>query len=281
MDGASAAVPEIVVGRYRGLDAPAETWRIRRSDGAWTAVAPDGTVGVPHPSALEALAASGACRYKSGVGLHIRTGGLVSPFGLLPALDSWKDPAEAESEPVDWSQHSELGWTQEVLNYWPAGEALGLEPSRVIRVDEGFIGVHTDGRDAQGRNLRHLIVVLETDPPRPAFFEPWASVSADNGWGWVTHDIGEIVPGLMGEVTSSDGWGPMLTVRPLPEDHPQGLYESTVAWVSGCIADTIEEFELEIDGGSVTAVIPEDAPYGEASGRLEPAVLRSQAPNPE
>ena len=61
-------------------------------------------------------------------------------------------------------------------------------------------------------------------------------------------------------------------------DHPEGLYEEMLSWMSGYISMTpsMEEFELEVDGATVTAVFPEEGPYAEAEGWLGSTVLRAR-----
>lgn len=269
----------ITVTRHPASDLPASTWSVGQDGEGWNVTSPDGAQSGGHSTAIEALSDSRVCQFAPDVALDIRTAGLVSPFDLLSVLESWTDPSDYASENADWIDHPELGMTQECLQSWPAADALGLESSRVIRVDNGFVGVHTARRDSTGGSQRHLIVFRDNDWMRPDFYDPWASASTDNGWGIASYDIGEIVPGLVGEVMHVEDWGPNLSVWQLPDDHPKGLYERMIEWISGCISNTFEEYdiEVEVDGGSVTAILPEEGPYGEGSGHLGLTALSEQA----
>lgn len=281
MGSPSQAAPEILIDRYRGPEAHAETWQIRQSDGLWTAAGPDGSHVAPHRDAVEALSASGACRYERGVALHIRTGGLISPFDVLPALQDWLDNEDAGDSSTDWSDHAELGWIAEVLSRLSAEDSFGLDPTRLIGLDDGLCGIRrTQAPGGRKEDVwSHFVIMRELDPPELEFFDEWAWTSTDNGWGMGSYGIGEIVPGVVGEVFRVDEIGPTLTTTPLPEHHPEGLYDEMLDWISGNVSNTsgFDEAELQVEGDTVTAVFPEGWEYGgEASGWLGPTVMRSR-----
>lgn len=277
----SKAADRIEVRRYEDSEAEPETWRVQRDGETWRAVGPDGNLSTAAASAAEVLRQSGACRYEPGTALHIRTGGLVSPFELLPALQDWIDTEDAGDSSVDWSDHADLGWIAEVLSGLSAEDSFGLDPTRLIGLDGGLCGIRKV--QAAGSNKKdvssHFVVMRELDPPVSEFFDLWAWTSTDNGWGIGSYDIGELVPGVVGEVFKVDEIGPTLTTAPLPENHPEGLYGEMVDWIAGNVSNTsgFDEAELRVEGDTVTAVFPEGWEYGgEASGWLGPTAMRSR-----
>lgn len=281
MSGSHDSEPAVIVARYAGLDVSPDSWRINRFGDLWIATAPAGNLQGSYPSAVEALSASGSCRYEPGSALHIRTGGLISPFELLPALQDWIDHEDAGDSSVDWSEHQELGWIAEVLSRLSFDDLFGLDPNRLIGLDDGLCGVRKTMMPGGRKKdvLCHFVVLRELDPPELEFFDHWAWTSTDNGWGIGSYDIGEIVPGVVGEVFKVDDIGPTLTTAPLPENHPEGLYDEMVAWISGNVSNTsgFDEAELRVEGNTVTAVFPEGWEYGgEASGWLGRTVMRSR-----
>lgn len=125
----------------------------------------------------------------------------------------------------------------------------------------------------------HFVVVRELGLPELEFFDQWAWTSTDNGWGIGSYSIGEIAPGVVGEVFRIDEIGPTLTTTPLPENHPEGLYGQMLDWISGNVFNTsgFDEAELRVEGDEVMAVFPEGWEYGgEASGWLGPTVMCSR-----
>ena len=277
----SKTADRIEVRRYADPETEPETWLVQRDGEAWRAVGPDGNLNTAAASAAEVLRQLGACRYEPGSALHIRTGGLISPFELLPALQDWLGNEAARDSSVDWSEHTELGWVAAALSQLSAEDSFGLDPTRLIGLDGGLCGIRKAQAPSSNRKgvSSHFVVMRELDPPEPEFFDQWAWTSTDNGWGIGSYDIGEIVPGVVGEVFKVDEIGPTLTTAPLPENHPEGLHDEMLDWISGNVSNTsgFDEAELQVEGDTVTAVFPEGWEYGgEASGWLGPTAMRSR-----
>ena len=266
---------EILIARYAGPRAPAKVWRLQQSDAGWTPIAPDGLRGTSFWDPVEAIVASGSCEYEPGVGLHIETSGLIEEFDLLPALEGWTKPHDAPVEDVDWWGHEALGWAHEAISNRSGSDQFELDPSRIIRIDGAVCAVHQAERDRSDKGRRHLVIFVETDPLWPRFFKQWATTDTDNGYGSGRYEIGEITPGFEGEAFSADEIA-SLRIGPLSESSWAPTAEEMVSWISGNVSMTagFEEYELEANGDSATAVFPEEAQYGEASGRLGPAVLQ-------
>lgn len=279
---ADAGTGRIQVTRYAGPEGPAETWSVDADGADWVATSPNGSRGACHGSPTAALESSGACHYVPGVGLYIRTGGVVSPFELLPALQSWTEPDDGPVEAHDRWGHEALSWAHEAVYRKSGDDQFQLDSNRIIRIDDGVCAVHQPDRDRSSTGSRHLVIFEETDPLWPAFFEEWATTTTDNGYGSAHYATGEITPGFQGAAFDADEIG-SLFVRPLPEGHTPPQVDEMVSWIAGNVSMTagFGEFELEVDGGSVTAVFPEGGPYGEASGSLGPAVRQTQGQSDE
>lgn len=273
---AGAAAGNLEVVRFAGPTGPTETWRVESDGSGWVVVGPRGDRTAAHPTIVEALQASAACRFEAGTALHIRTAGLIGPFDLLPVLQEWTD-RDSGSDYPDWSEHLEMGWFFEVII-----SSFDLDPGRLVGIDDGFCGVRqVPGPDGGSKGAwRHLVFFRGIDPPEVMFSDPWASTHTDNGWGIGTYAIGEVVPGVVGEVYRIDEIGPELTTWRLPASYPEGLYDQMMSWISGNVFNTsgFDEARLQVEGEDVTAVFPEGWEFGgEASGWLGPTVLETRA----
>lgn len=272
------------VERFEGPYGRRLQWRFVESESGWLVTDSDDATTREFVTLTDALRESGCCAFAPGVALDIRTGGAVSPFALLPALQDWTESVHAGSplEDYDWSSHPRMRLLSEVLEY--SAQELDLDTERMIRIDDGFCGVHLSG----GYSREHpvctsLIIFKDMDPPSHEFYDLWAWTSTDNGWAFRTEDIGEIVPGLQGEVQMiGDSGHPHLTVGPLSENHPAGLYDAMVSWIADSISTTsgFEEVELTItiNGSDVVVDLGQDPP-GEASGWLGRTALNSSQDN--
>ena len=273
-----SAPQSVSVARYATPDQPAVEWRFEPHDGGWRALSPDGQLSELSATLIECISTSGACEYETGVGLHIRTGGLISHFELLPALQSWTVPRESTSIDFEWWDHEVLGWAQEAINQRCGADQFELDYERIVLIDEAICAVHQADRDREKPGDRYLVLFEETDPMWPAFVEEWGTTQTDNGYGSTNYAVGEITPGFQGEVFDA-GEIANLSIRPLPEEHTRPDDSEIVAWISGNVSMTagFEQYELEVDGNVATAVFPEEGPYGEASGRIGPGL----PPEPE
>ena len=267
----------ITVERHDGPDGPRYDWSIVETDGRWEARGPDGGVAGTYGGPLDALRDSGASAFVPGTAIRIRTNGGPRPFDLITALDGWLvDPFASEAETVDWSDSEDLGWVQEHID--SSFEELGFDPLRIIVIDDLLCGVCTAQIPREPEPIR-LIVPCEDDGRlRPVFLDSWATVTPDNGYGSAWYGVGVISPGIMATAIDIGDFPPSLQFERISSNHPENLYEGMLSWMSGYISMTpgIEEFELEVDGSTVTAVFPEEGPYAEAEGWLGPTVLRAR-----
>jgi hypothetical protein len=272
----------IVITRHALPSGQSETWRIERSDACWTSIAPDGTRRKPDTSPLAALTATGACLYERGVGLDIQTAGLIDPFELLPALESWTEVDEEPVEEHEWWTHETLGWAHEFILSRSSRDQFELDRDRVILIDDLVCAVHRPDSTWSSTAAPHVVIFEWDDSLLPAFVEVWATTNTENGYGHGYHAIGEIKPGFEGQVFVAEEIA-SLRIRPLPDGHSGPSEEEMRSWISANVSMTpgLEEHALEVSGDAVTVVFPEGGGYAEASGGLGPAVRRTQGPTDE
>lgn len=267
----------IMVERYDGPDGPRHDWSVVGTDGGWEVRGPDGGVAGKYGGPLDALRDSGACAFVPGTALRIRTNGALSPFEVIPALDGWLvNLFASEAETIDWWDSEDLAWVQEHID-WSFKE-LGFDPARIIVIDDLLCGVCTAQITREPESVRLIIPCEDESRLRPIFLDPWATVTPDNGYGSAWYGVGEIAPGILATAIDIEDFPPSLQFNRISSDHPEGLYEEMLSWMSGYISMTpgMEEFELEVDGAKVTAVFPEEGPHAEAEGWLGPTVLRAR-----
>ena len=262
-------------------------WRINQTGAGWRVTGPDGAVAEAVGGLVDALRDSGACGYSAGSALRIQTGGTVDPFALFPALEEWleESPATSESgttsgEAPAWWWHPDFARLDEVAadDY----ESLFLDSSRIILIDDDLCGVCSALIGNGPSAIRKRIFVLAEwelmGDLAPKFFDLWATMSIDNGYGWGRHSIGEVVPGVRAVVDNHEGMR-YITFDPLPSSDE--LYGEVLAWISGCVSSTpnpgtdegFSQFEVVVDGNDVQIVCPDDGPHVDASGWIAPAVI--------
>lgn len=272
------SLARISVDRYDGPKGPHRSWAVLATDTGWIVEGPDGEVAGPFGMPVDALRESGACAFVPGTAICISTGGALSPFEVIPALDGWLvDPFASEAELVDWLAHDQLAWVDDHIGW--SFEELGFDRARVIVIDDLLCGVCTARIPGETDPIR-LIVPCEGYPSlHPVFLDPWATVVPDNGYGSAWYGIGEVAPGIQATAFDVEDFPPSLSFKRIPAEHPAGLYEEMLSWMSAHIAMTpgAEQFDLEVDGSTVTAVFPEDGPYAEAEGWLGPTVLSARS----
>ena len=251
---------QVTVTRYYGPEGPEEVWRVVSEALGWVAYGPAGEVFAPQPSLVEALEVSGACRFEEGVALHVSE---TDPFPLLPVLRGW-----AEAPP---------GSEQEVSRDIDSG--LSFDRSRVILVGDADVAVvsHPDVGSS-----RFLVVFDESGRLPIALSDTWAEVSTYNGWGNGRQQIGELAPGLIGDISQVDD---ILTldIWPRRPDQDERLYEQMVKWAYEKVEFAFSGYDYTLDfcGGRITASFKDEAMEADqdrvdlVSGFFGPTVMRS------
>ena len=275
MSDADQNAEGITIYRHSNPETSPERWEISNRSGKWCAVCPKGVLEQSFSDPVKALIQSGACEYRRGAALDIRTPEGFDPFRLLPALASWADVHGAPHDGAsDWSPQPRLRWVERILE--DEGRFLRLDYGRLIRINDLICGAYIPQDEAESEPTRHLILFQPADPLWPVFYDAWASTSTDNGWGMADYEIGEITPGFEGEMRHVHGHEAELRISRLAADHPKGLYDAMVSWVADidsithgldeelCETDDVHYGELEEDGGDVNM------------GSFGPTVLRSK-----
>lgn len=275
------------VERFERSDRHPRRWRIDQTYAGWRVSGPDGAVTEIAGGVVDALRVSGACVYSAGVALRIQTGGTVTPFALFPALEEWLEEPPAGSEGELASEEAPTWWLQTDLSCLEEispedYEALSLDSLRIILIDGDLCGVCSaligNGPSAIHKRIFVLAEWESIGSLTPKFFNLWATMVTDNGYGWSRHAIGEVSPGVQAVVDNHEG------MRYVSFDHlpnPDELYTEVLSWISGCVSSTpnpgtdegFSGFQIVLNGSGVEIVCPEGGPYVEASGWIAPAVI--------
>jgi hypothetical protein len=268
---------QVTVTRYYGPEGPEEVWRVVSEALGWVAYGPAGAVFAPQSSLVEALEVSGACRFEEGVALHISG---ADPFALLPALRGWADAPAGDPEDTSWEGHPVMGAAYPDDSWFSTDSGFSFDLSRPILVGDATVAVvgHPDAGSSR------FLVVL--DEARSSFgslpivlSDTWAEASTDNGWGRGLQQIGELAPGLIGDISQVDD---ILTVdiRPSRPGKDERLYEQMVTWAYEKVEFAFSgyDYTLDFSGGSITVSFKDEEMSEEqdlVSGFFGPAVLRS------
>ena len=275
----------LTVERYRSLLLPPEAWSVSEVEDGWSIIKPDGSTETVRGTLTHVLVAAGACAFESGVALRLNTGGTVAQFELLPALHGWlQEPSGNDGEPVPWWEHPDFGRLEEVDS--DSFRSLSVDLSRIVLIDDDLCAVSSEtigsGPTAQHQRTLLLLELGDFGHPEPKFYDLWATLITDNGYGGGRHAVGEVVPGLRGAVELHEGLPVYMRLDPLPE--PDQKYADVLSWISGCIEGTpssgtdegFKDFEVTIRGNEIEVDFPEEGPYAEAEGWLGPTVLRAR-----
>lgn len=272
---------KVEVERFGKPGDPTQRWSINQVDTGWQIAGPDGSTTEALGDLDSALRASGSCAFAPGIALRIRTAGTVEPYALLPALDQWLvEPAGANGAEIPWWEHSELSRLEDLSS--EDFEAFNLDESRIILIDDDLCGVCSaligNGPTAEQRRIFLLAEWEFMGDLMPKFFELWATMHTDNGYGWGRHATGEVSPGVRGSVDNHEGMR-FISFDPLP--HSERIFDEVMSWISGCVSCTpnpgtdggYSEFDIVLHGNDVEIVCPDDGPHLEASGWVAPTVL--------
>lgn len=277
MSGSDRGAEFLKIDRYIGPSDPPERWEIRGRAGAWRAMGPGGPLPQSFPGPVAALIESGACAYERGGALDVRTSEQFDPFRLLPALASWADaPGRPHDAASDWSRHPRIYWVERHLE--EEASLLEIDSGRLIRINDLICGVYLRRSESRLVMARQLVLFAPADPLWPVFYDGWVSASTDNGWGIADYEIGEVTPGFQGEMRHVDGADMELRISELAADHPKGLYDAMVSWVTGLASVTfgLEEIEMTEADDSVRIELPEGSVGKVDTGPFGPTVLRSK-----
>ena len=267
----------LYVSRYYGPRSDELLWRFLRKSAGWVAYGPAGEELGPHPSLLDALEISGACKFEEGVALHISG---ADPFALLPALRGWADAPAGDTEDASWEGHPAMGLAYPDDSWFSTDAGFSFDLSRPILVGDATVAVVSHPDVGSSR----FLVVL--DEARSSFeslpivlSDTWAEVSTDNGWGRGLQQIGELTPGLTGDISEVED---TLTVdiRPSRPGKDERLYEQMVRWACEKVEFAFDgyDYTLDFSGGSITASFKDEEMSEEqelVSGFFGPTVLRS------
>lgn len=279
-DVASQSI-QVLVERYRNLREQPAAWSVDEFGEGWAISKPDGSTETVRGTLAQALIASGACAFESGVALRINTRGVVDRFQLLPALHGWlQETSGSGGAPIPWWEHPAFGRLEEVDS--DSFKSLSVDLSRIVLIDDDLCAVSSEpigsGPTAKQERVHLLLELGDFGHPEPKFYELWATVTTNNGFGGGWHAVGEIVPGLRGAVDLHEGLPVYIRLDRLPE--PAQMYADVLSWISGCIEGTpspgsgegFKNFEVAVRGSEIEVDFPEEGPYADVTGWISPVV---------
>ena len=277
----------IEVERFERSDDQPSRWRIDPSENGWRVAGPGGAKTETGGDLVEALRMSGSCTFSNGAALRILTTGSVNPFDLFPALEEWlaEFPAGSEDEQGSeelptWRLNPEFSRLDELSS--EDYEALSLDSSRVILIDDDLCGVSAaligNGPSAIRKRIFVLAECEFMGSLTPKFFDLWATMFTNNGYGWGEYAIGEVSPGVKASFENHEGMK-YLFFDPMPSNGE--LYDDVLSWISGCVASTPQPgtdegfsgFEVVVEGNDVQIIWPDEGPHVDAGGWIAPKVV--------